>query len=102
MAYISRVVSLENFDNILIGRDIGQALDKGIIYGIQKVMGVITLVPIGEAVVPDKRWKVSNILMDGKHYMTKDEFRAELVKQEFLDEETIERYINGTSSSDGI
>lgn len=102
MAYISRLVSLKGFGKVLIGRDIGSALDEGIIYGIQKVMGVITLVPIGEAVVPDKRGKLSTIIADGKHYLTKDEFRAELVKDNFHDEKTIERYINGTSDSDGI
>lgn len=102
MAYISRVVSLKGFPQIIMGRDIGKALDEGIIYGVQNVMGVITLVPIGEAVVPDLRWKIHNIITDGKHLLTKEEFRAELVNNGFLDDEDIERHINGTSSSDGV
>ena len=102
MSYISRLVSLKGFNKVVIGRDLGNALDEGVIYGIQKVMGVITLVPIGEAVTPDPRWKVSTILTDGKHYLTKDEYRKQLVSEDFLDEKQIEAYVNGTSSNDGI
>ena len=102
MSYISRIVSLKDWGKVLYGRDLGNALDEGIVYGVQKVMGVITLIPIGEAVVPDKRWKLSSIIGNGKHCLTKDEYRSQLIKEDFLDEKEIEGAVNGTSGDDGI
>ena len=100
MAYISRLVSLKGFDNVIIGRDIGGVLQQGVVYGVQSFGGVITLVPISEAVTPMKGMGLAGIIVDGKHYLTKDEYRAELEKQE-VEPETIERYVNGIGYNDG-
>ena len=102
MTYISRIIRLKGWHSVLYGRDLGDVLDDGIVYGVQKIMDVITLVPIGEAVTPHFGWKLANIIRSGRHCLTKEEYRAILIEDGFLSKKEIEQYVNGTSSSDGI
>lgn len=85
---ISRIVKLRDHHNVMVGQDLANILEDGMIYGIQELMGVITLIPIGPSahtIVAYKRYPSfksdprtkGQILMDGTTYITEEEYKKE-------------------------
>lgn len=81
MSYISRITSLKHFDNVLLGRDLANALKPGTVYGIINILGVITLEEIGEQAqsTPHTENKtIGQIAVEGVYMLTKGEYEEQL------------------------
>jgi len=102
MTYISRIVSLKGRENVICGRDMGNILEEGVVYGVQKRMCIITLIPIGEGVPVPDGVRMDHIFLSGRYLLIKDEYRNQLIKEEFLDADQIERAVQGTDGDDWI
>lgn len=85
MHYLSRIVSLKSFDNVLLGRDLSEQLEPGMIYGIRKLMGVITLEPIGkhaQSKLTDENRTINQIATEGVYCLTQQEYMDQLKREE--------------------
>lgn len=83
--YLSRIVSLKDFDNVLIGRDLSNALQKGMVYGILNIGGNILLEELGPHATSQKGLetrKLGQIAIDGVSYLTQEEYAAQLEQQD--------------------
>lgn len=84
----TRIVKLDNHHGVMVGRDLGNIFEDGMIYNVSKVMDEFILTPIGKSahvIVANERFpswksdprKKSQILMDGTTYITEEEYKAE-------------------------
>lgn len=83
MVYLSRIVSLKGFDNVLLGRDLAKALKPGMVYGIRDIMGIITLEELGpHASFTHRGNTVGQIASNGRYCLTEEEFAAQQEAEE--------------------
>ena len=68
----SRISKL--FSGIIAGKDIADLFKDGHVYSLKDVMGVIMIEDLGECEIPDG-WQFSQIMMDGRHLLTKEEYK---------------------------
>lgn len=82
---ISRIVKLNGFDNVLLGRDLGNALKEGVVYGITNLAGVIFLTELGEHAQGRPNGEdrtISQIAVGGEYCLTKEEYAEQLKREE--------------------
>lgn len=84
---IARILSLKGFDGVLIGRDLGNILENGVVSQVLKIDNTLLLHPLGEHALPD--WgcdskgnhqmggKISQYVMTPCVYLTKTEREIE-------------------------
>lgn len=76
---ITRFSSLENYDNILAGRDLAKLFKPGNVYQVEDIMGQLIIQDLGESAIKgDKSYIGSGfpeIMLDGRYLLTKDEHK---------------------------
>lgn len=82
MAYISRIISLKGYNNVLLGRDLAKALKPGTVYGIRDLMGIITLEELGPHAQLEQGMGIAGIITEGVYALTEKEYAAQLKAEE--------------------
>lgn len=81
MSYISRITSLKGFKNVVIGRDMGNVLKNGHVYGMISIDGYIIMKDLGEhadARMIQDGGTINHIITEGVYCLTKTEYLAQL------------------------
>lgn len=78
----TRFAKLKGFDNLLVGRDLGNIFKEGHIYSVTETLGTIIIKDLGEhSFMKDYAGKTyPDIIADGSYYVTKDEKKILLDK----------------------
>ena len=70
---ITRISKL--FGNIIAGKDMADVFKEGHVYSVDKIMDTIIIEDLGEYESEATRgWQFSDIMMDGRHLLTKEEY----------------------------
>jgi len=82
---ICRITNLRDFSGVIVGRDLGDVLEKGYVYSVKEIYGVIMLTKLGEHAVPE--WlqnsnglitgNINQLATSGVTYLTVGEYEKE-------------------------
>lgn len=79
MKSLTRIVSLPKHDNVICGRDLGEILEKGMVYEIKEFLGEIIVKKIGKSALakngcPSENSEIQTIITHSSYLLTEDEF----------------------------
>ena len=78
---MTRISKVQDFHNFVGGKDNDNIFEEGVVYNITKILGVITLTPIGKHSKFTKdgreliKMNLTEIISDGSHLLTADEVK---------------------------
>jgi hypothetical protein len=87
---ICRIVSLNKFGGVIIGRDMGEIFKEGHVYSVSEIMGEFLIKDLGEHAVPNclgSRGTISQYLHSGVTMLTKQEYEIEKKSRDNVDNE---------------
>ena len=86
---ITRLTKLDDFQNILAGRDLAGVFEEGHVYSAVKILDQIILTDLGEHAKMEnyKRKTFTSIIMDGTYCFTKEEYQKRLQLKDGVDTE---------------
>lgn len=76
----TRIVSLPKHDNVICGRDLGEILEKGMVYEIKEFLGEIIVEKIGKSALakngcPSENSQIQMIMTQSSYLLTEEEIR---------------------------
>lgn len=80
---VTRITSLEGFDNVLLGRDLKKIFKPGHVYDVSTLEGVTMITDLGKHAKPkhSEAYRIDQIATDGSYCLTEREYAIQWNKE---------------------